>query len=281
MDVVDPGSTFFTQSARSDAKARRRQRKDRTGRDASKERRRIPAHRRPGGHHGVSTRGNGAIASKLAPTGEFAPRWQDSCRSELARDEHPRRPRPIPHQQGPTRITQSPQESATGFPSPVWRAEHRSERRTRPRSGTRQDGESAQSAHGRAVCAPRLSREAQGHPAVIGPVTGAAWPSGEASRSSRSNQDSRPIAAGRASQGTLSLLPFFSCKRKEVARGQRAKPEPHRQPARAGNDTAVGAVERLFTPTPCVGLKPDLRPYQCPCQRPGQPPGHADQNHHA
>ena len=48
------------------------------------------------------------------------------------------------------------------FPLPVWRAEHRSERRIRPRSGTRQDVESAQSAHGGAVCAPRRSREAQG-----------------------------------------------------------------------------------------------------------------------
>ncbi len=206
------------------------------------------------------------IASKLAPTGILQRAPECACRSELARDERPRRlcrrqhreksqanPRTVQHHQHQTGATKSPHESATGFASPV--------------------------------CAPRRSREAQGHPAAIGPRTGAGWPSGEASPSSGSSQDSRPIAVGRVSQGVLSLLPFFSRKRKEVARGQRAKREPHRQPAPAGNDTAEGAVDRLYTPTPCVGLKPDLRPdqrpYQRPGPRPGRSPGHADQNHHA
>jgi hypothetical protein len=164
---------------------------------------------------------------------------------------------------------------SAGFASPVWRAEHRSEGRNRPRSGSRQEAGSAQSAHGCAVCAPRRSREAQGHPAAFGRNTKAACPTGTAFQRVRKPQDSTPDAAGRASPGVLSLPSFFSRKRKKVARGQRANPEPHRQPASTGNDTAVGVVDRRSTP--CVGLKPDLRP----CQRAEQPPGHADPSDHA
>ncbi len=177
-----------------------------------------PAHRGLGRHHGMSTQGGGVIASRLAPTSTLRRAWQNFCRNELARYERPRRlggrqdreksqarPRAIRPLRHETRITKPPHKSATGFPSPVWRA----------------------------------------------------------------------------SQGVLSLVPFFSRKRKELARDQRAKPGPHRQPATTENHTTAGGRDRLYTPTPRVGLKPDLRPYQRPYQRSTRSPGDAGQSRDA
>ncbi len=126
------------------------------------------------------------------------------------------------HRSPTLRITKSMHRSANG--SPVWSAEHRSERRIRPRSGTRQDGESAQSAHGRAVCAPRRSREAQG---TSSPSAASNWsrePTGTTRSCPYRRKESPPRAAGRANQGTLSLVTFFSCKRKSLARDSGRNP---------------------------------------------------------
>ena len=85
-----------------------------------------------------------------------------------------------------------------------------------PARGTRQDVESALSPHGRGVSAPRLTREAQGR--LLGarrhaPGITPAIDSGEAERGLHPTP-----RAGGASPGVLSLVPFFSRKRKELAR---------------------------------------------------------------
>ena len=144
---------------------------------------------------------------------------------------------------------------------PVWLAEHRRFGRTRPRSGARQDGEPAQSAHGRAVCAPRPNREAQGSP-------NRSHPSGAGVRPPQRLQGAESVGpsqtgSGRASQGVLSLVPFFSRKRKELDRGSGRNPnqtsggtsrlrlEPHTpDPVGAGLPANVPALLRRTAPAP-------------------------------
>ena len=132
----------------------------------------------------------------------------------------PRSPRrAMPAEPSPIRphAAMMPRHPLERFPSPSGSPSIAGAGGQGPGRGTRQDVESALSAHGRAVSAPRLTREAQGsllgaptRALTIAPVNGL----GEAEPGLHSAS-----RAGRASPGAFSLVRFFAAKqRNELAR---------------------------------------------------------------